>query len=134
MAVVDRLWLLEPASGSVMAKTTFSPCTRPGSHAPRCSSVPKRAMSSALIAADTMISSSGDTSGGELLAHDGQLGHAPAAAAPFLGEVHGEEAVVGDRLPELVGGAVLARAGCVVVVAEPARHAGDGIAEQLVLG
>ena len=59
VAVVEMLWLLDPASGSVMAKAIFSPATSRGSQAWRCSSVPKRVMSSAQMAVDTRMSSSG---------------------------------------------------------------------------
>jgi hypothetical protein len=59
-AVVSSLWVLEPASGSVMAKTIFSsPLASPGSQRSRCPSVPKRASSVPQIAGDTISSSSG---------------------------------------------------------------------------
>jgi hypothetical protein len=52
--------VLEPASGSVMAKTIFvRPLARPGSHSLRCSSVPCSQITSAEIAALTTRSSNG---------------------------------------------------------------------------
>ena len=52
--------MLEPASGSVIAKTIVDvPAARPGSHVLRCSSVPNSAITSAQIAADTSSRSSG---------------------------------------------------------------------------
>ena len=47
-------WVLEPAFGSVIAKTTFvRPLASPGSHSLRCSSLPNSAITSAEIAAVT---------------------------------------------------------------------------------
>ena len=70
----------------------------------------------------------------DLLAHDRELGHAAAATAVGLGEVHREEALVGERLPQLVG----LRAGAValgeVLVAELPGDVGDGLAQHDVLG
>ena len=52
--------MLEPASGSVIAKTTFSrPLASPGSHSLRCSSVPYSAITAAEIAWVTSSSSIG---------------------------------------------------------------------------
>ena len=60
LAVVEMRRVFEPASGSVIANTTLTaPLARPGSQVPRCSSVPKSAIISAEIAADTSSSSSG---------------------------------------------------------------------------
>ena len=58
--MVDSRWVLDPASGSVIAKTTFEvPAARPGSQVLRCSSVPNSLITSAEIAAETSSSRSG---------------------------------------------------------------------------
>ena len=60
VAVVARRWVLDPASGSVIAKTTFvRPFARPGSHSLRSSGEPNSPITSAEIAAETSRSSSG---------------------------------------------------------------------------
>ncbi len=61
VAVVAILWLLEPASGSVMANAIFSsPEPKRGSHDSFCcSSEPKWAMMVAQMAGDTTSSSRG---------------------------------------------------------------------------
>ena len=54
VAVSDRLWELDPASGSVMAKDILiSPVAKPGSHRCFCASVPNLAMMVAQMAGDT---------------------------------------------------------------------------------
>ena len=100
------LWLLDPASGSVIANTIFVPVTIGRSQRSCCSAVPKCLMSSAQIAGETRMSRSGQPDRGELLAHDRELRHAGAAAAVLLGQVHAEEAELGDRVPQLLGAAV----------------------------
>ena len=59
VAVVEMLWLFDPASGSVMANTIFSPVHSPGSQRCFWASSPKRLMTSAEIAAETRMSSRG---------------------------------------------------------------------------
>ena len=60
VAVSERLWELEPASGSVMAKAILSsPVAKRGSHRCFWASVPKRAMMVAQMAGDTTMTSRG---------------------------------------------------------------------------
>ena len=59
VAVVDRLWELVPASGSVIANATFVvPAAMGGSHSSRWASVPWRVMIEPTIAGETTIRSS----------------------------------------------------------------------------
>ncbi len=59
-AVVDSRWVLDPASGSVIAKTMMDvPADRAGSHDFRCSSVPKAVITSPQMAVETTSKSSG---------------------------------------------------------------------------
>ncbi len=135
VAVVARLWLFEPASGSVIANTIFVPLADgPGATARFCASEPKRAISSAQIAGDDEDEQQRASLRRELLAHDRELAHASAAAAVGLGQVHRQEAVVGDGLPQLVGLAARARLLGEVLVAERRREVAYGRPDQLVLG
>jgi hypothetical protein len=60
VATVPSRWKFEPASGSVIAKTTFSePSAMPGRKSARCASVPCRASTVPTIAGETTRSSSG---------------------------------------------------------------------------
>ncbi len=70
----------------------------------------------------------------ELLAHDGELTDATAPAAVLGREVHREEAVVGDRLPELLGLAPGTHLLGEVLVAELRREVADGAPDHFVLG
>ena len=69
----------------------------------RCASVPNRATSSAQIPADTSTRSSGHPCAASSSLTTDQLAQAAATAAVLLGQVHREEAGLGDGLPQLVG-------------------------------
>ena len=93
VAVSERLWELDPASGSVMAKAILSsPVANRGSHRCFCSSVPNLAMMVAQMAGDTTMHQQRAAGRGQLLVHGGQLGDPTAAAAVLLGHVDPEEA------------------------------------------
>ena len=103
-AVVASRWLLDPASGSVIAKTILLvPLARPGSQRARCSG-------DAVGGDDLTGDGAGDEQqeqrgpvGRRLLADDGELGQPGAAPAVLLGQVDAEEAVVAEGVPQLGG-------------------------------
>ena len=134
VAVVERRWLFDPASGSVIANAIFSPAASAGSHCCFWSSVPKRAISSPQIAADTRISSSGQPCAASS-SHTIASSLMPPPPPPYSGgRCTREEAVVGDRLPELVGLAAGARLLGEVLVAELRREVAHRGPQHLVLG
>src|SRR5262245_47288435 len=71
---------------------------------------------------------------GQLLGHDGELTDTATAAAVLRWEVHRQEPMVRDRLPQLVGSLPAAHLLGVVVVAEPRREVPDRGSDHLVLG
>ena len=62
------------------------------------------------VAGETSIGSSGQPGGADLLLHHRELVEAEPAAAELRGDVDPEEAVVGERVPQLAAAACLALA------------------------
>ena len=102
---------------------------------------PARALRLGPVAGDDLAADRGGDEHGQqrtarrrgLLAHDGELGDPRAAAAEALGEVDGEEAVLGERVPQLVDLLAGAHLRGEVLVPEVAGDVGDRAAQQRVL-
>src|SRR3954453_21416061 len=133
VAAVEMLWLLEPASGSVMAKAIFCVPSPIGlSHRSFWSGVPCLARMLPTIAGETTIRRRAHV-GGDLLAHYRQRPHAEAAAAVLLGHVHTEVAAARKRLPELGGRLLVADLLARVLGAEVGADLRDGLADLALL-
>ena len=133
-AVVESRWVLEPASGSVIANAIFSPVAERGEPLLLLLVGPEAGDQ---LGADRRRHEEQQERAplrGELLGHDGELADAAPAAAVLGWEVHREEAVVGDRLPERLGLAAGPDLLGEVLVAELGREVADRGPDHLVLG
>ena len=131
---VERLCEFVPASGSVIANAIFVvPAAMPRSQRSFCSSVPWRARMLPTIAGETTIRSSDLPAAAISSPTVASAGHAEPAAAPLLGQVHAEVALLGERVPQLggrlAGRVLLAR----VVLGEAVADAAHGCADLALL-
>ena len=126
--------MLEPASGSVIAKTTFAcPLARPGSHSLRSSGEPNSPITSAEIAAETSRSRSGApwfAISSQTIASSTSPPPPPPYSSATLTPM---KPAVAQRAPQLVARGAGAGVLDVVVAAEPRGDGPDGRAEIAML-
>ena len=135
-AFVEMLCELVPASGSVIAKAIFlSPRPMPRSQVSFCSGVPWRTSTEPAIAGETTRSKSGQPAIASSSPTAASSVMPLPAAVELLRDVDAEEALLGQRVPQLARRLARFVAALEVVAAEGLGDAADGLAQHgLLLG